>query len=147
MDLNDVLDRAELHGEVAHRFGNPPAPGRRPQVDAYLARAWSLLDTAMRTYDPANAEALVRAAAEAHRQYTAPGALKTAGFLHFIFRELAPNKQLDVDLCLPPQVEWAARVVECVRAGLGDKSFSQLIEGINDILVDLADEAESVSVR
>ncbi|MEU6611587.1 hypothetical protein ABZ922_42375 [Streptomyces shenzhenensis] len=147
MDLNDVIDRAELHGEVARRFGNPPVPGRRPQMDAHLAGAWALLETAMKTYDPANAQGLVRATAEAHRQYTAPGALMTAGFLHFIFQELAPHKQLDVDLGLPPRVEWAARVVECVRAGLGDKDFSRLIEGIGDILTDLAAEAEPVSVR
>ncbi|MEH0549161.1 hypothetical protein QA802_40765 [Streptomyces sp. B21-105] len=147
MDLNDVIDRAELHGKVARRFGNPPVPGRRRQMDAHLAGAWALLDTAMKTYDPANAQGLVRAAAEAHRQYTAPGALMTAGFLHFIFQELAPNKELGVNLDLPSRVEWAARVVECVRAGLGDKDFSRLIEGISDILTDLADEAEPVSVR
>lgn len=148
MDLNDVIDRAELNGEVARRFGNPPAPGRcRLKLDAEMAGAWSLLETAMRMFDPANAQGLVRAAAEAHRQYTAPGALRTAGFLHFIFRELAPNKQLDVDPGLTPQVEWAARVVECVRAGLGDKDFSQMIEGVSDILADLAAEAEPVSVR
>ncbi len=116
-------------------------------MDAHLAGAWALLDTAMKTYDPANAQGLVRAAAEAHRQYTAPGALMTAGFLHFIFQELAPNKELGVNLGLPSRVEWAARVVECVRAGLGDKDFSRLIEGISDILTGLADEAEPVSVR
>lgn len=44
-------------------------------------------------------------------------------------------------------MEWAARVVECVRAGLGDKDFSRLIEGISDILTDLADQAEPVSVK
>ncbi|WP_332758303.1 hypothetical protein [Streptomyces sp. MT206] len=147
MDLNDVIDRAELHGEVARRFGNPSAPGRRPQVDAYLAGAWSLLETAMKTYDPANAQGLLRAAVEAHRQYTAPEALRTAGFLHFIFRELAPHQQMDIDLALSPRVEWAARVVECVRAGLGDKEFSRLIQGLNDILADLADEPEPVIVR
>lgn len=147
MDLNDVIDRAELHGEVARRFGNPPVPGRRRQMDAHLAGAWALLETAMKTYDPANAQALVRAAAEAHRKYTAPGALMTAGFLHFIFQELDPHKRLDAALHLAPRVEWAGRVVECVRAGLGDKDFSRLIEGISDILTDLADEAEPVSVR
>ncbi|MGW2952858.1 hypothetical protein [Streptomyces eurythermus] len=147
MDLNDVIDRAELHGEVARRFGNPPVPGRRPQMDAHLAGAWALLETAMKTYDPANAQGLIRAAAEAHRQYTAPGALMTTGFLHFIFQELDPHKRLDAALHLAPRVEWAGRVVECVRAGLGDKDFSRLIEGISDILADLADEADPVSVR
>ncbi|WP_329170753.1 hypothetical protein OG939_35670 [Streptomyces sp. NBC_01685] len=147
MNLNDVIDRAELHSEVARRFGNPSAQGRRLQVDAHLAGAWTLLETAMKTYDPANAQNLVRAAAEAHRQYTAPGALMTAGFLHFLFQELDPHKRLDAALHLAPRVEWAARVVECVRAGLGDKDFSRLIEGISDILVDLADEAEPVSAR
>ncbi|GHA72187.1 hypothetical protein GCM10010372_83840 [Streptomyces tauricus] len=147
MDLNDVIDRAELKEEVARRFGNPPAPGRRPKMDPHLAGAWSLLCTAMKTYDPANALGLVRAAAAAHRKYTAPGALMTAGFLHFIFEQLAPHKQSDSDLSLDPRLEWAARVVECVRAGLGDKNFSRLIEGISDILVDLADEAEPVSAR
>ncbi|MDQ1041155.1 hypothetical protein QFZ75_007571 [Streptomyces sp. V3I8] len=34
-----------------------------------------------------------------------------------------------------------------MRAGLGDKDSSRLIEGISDILTDLADEAEPVSVR
>ncbi|MEV5440572.1 hypothetical protein AB0K80_31905 [Streptomyces sp. NPDC052682] len=67
MDLNDVIDRAELHGEVARRFGNP-VPGRRRQMDARLAGAWALLETAMKTYDPINAQGLVRAAAEAHRR-------------------------------------------------------------------------------
>ncbi|GGU40360.1 hypothetical protein [Streptomyces violascens] len=146
MDLNDAIDRAELHGEVARRFGNPLTPGRRPRVDAYLAGAWSLLETAMKTYDPANTQGLLQAAAEAHRRYTAPGALRTAGFLNFLFRELIPDKQFDIDLALPPKVEWAARVVECVRAGLGDKEFSRLIEGINNILVDLANEPEPESV-
>ncbi|MGX1818010.1 hypothetical protein ACWIGD_29835 [Streptomyces albidoflavus] len=146
MDLNDAIDRAELHGKVARRFGNPPVPGRRREVDAHMAGAWALLETAMKTYDPANAQALVRAAAEAHRQYTA-GALMTAGFLHFIFQELDPHKRLDAALHLSPRVEWAGRVVECVRAGLGDKVFSRLIEGISDILNDLADEAEAVSAR
>ena len=146
MDLYDVIDRAELHAEVARRFGTSSAPGRRPQVDPYLAGAWALLETAMKTYDPTNAHGLVRAAAEAHRRYTAPGALRTAGFLYFIFTELAPGGQLDVDLALPPRVAWAARVVECVRAGLGDEAFSQLIEGISEILTDLAADAEPVSV-
>ncbi|MGW4490468.1 hypothetical protein [Streptomyces sp. NPDC004376] len=145
MDLNDVIDRAALHGEVAHRFGSSSAPGRRPHVDAYLAGAWSLLETAMRTYNPADAQGLIQAAAKAHRSYTAPGALRTAGFLHFIFRELAPDQQPHVGL--PPRVDWAARIVECVRAGLGDKTFSRLIEGVSDILADLADEAEPVSAR
>ncbi len=116
-------------------------------MDARLAGAWALLETAMKTYDPANAQGLVRAAAEAHRRYTAPGALMTAGFLHFIFQELDPHKRLDAALHLAPRVEWAGRVVECVRAGLGDKDFSLLIEGISDILTDLADKAEPVSVR
>ncbi|MFE7497649.1 hypothetical protein ACFU6O_00960 [Streptomyces albidoflavus] len=147
MDLNDAIDRAELHGKVVRRFGNPPVPGRRREVDAHLAGAWALLETAMKTYDPANAHALVRAAAEAHRQYTAPGALMTAGFLHFIFQELDPHKRLDAALHLSPRVEWAGRVVECVRAGLGDRDFSRLIEGISGILNDLADEAEPVGVR
>ncbi|MFD8676972.1 hypothetical protein ACFV1A_28345 [Streptomyces seoulensis] len=147
MDLNDVIDRAELHQEVARRFGNQPAPSLRPQVDAYLAGAWSLFETAMKTYDPANAQGLVLAAAEAHRRYTAPGALRTAGFLAFTFRELATNKRWDADLDLTPQAAWAARVVECVRAGLGDERFSHLIEGIGDILAELATEAEPVSVR
>ncbi|MFH8395750.1 hypothetical protein [Streptomyces sp. NPDC018036] len=146
MDLNHVIDRAELHAEVARRFGSPTATRRRTQLDAYLARAWALLDTAMRTYDAENPQDLVRAAVEAHRQYTAPDALRTAGFLHFIFSELDSNRQLDGAVELPAREEWAARVVECVRAGLGDKDFSRLIEGVNDILAELADEAEPVSV-
>ncbi|GHE56161.1 hypothetical protein GCM10018785_26800 [Streptomyces longispororuber] len=61
--------------------------------------------------------------------------------------ELAPDKRLDVNFGLHPRAEWAARVVECVRAGLGDDGFSRLIEGISDILDDLADEAEPASMQ
>lgn len=83
---------AELYGETARRFSKPLAPGRRPQLDACLGGAWSLIDTAMRRHNPAGAEVLILAAVETHRRYTAPGALRTAGFLHFIFRKLAPRE-------------------------------------------------------
>lgn len=145
MDLYDVIDCAELNSEVGLRFG-ASAPGRRLRLDPYLAGAWALLETAMTTYDPTNAPRLVRAAAEAHRKYTAPGALRTAGFLHFIFRELADDRTAGVDLVLSPRVEWAARIVDCVRAGLGDTEFSRLIEGIDGILAEGSIGADEVGV-
>lgn len=47
----------------------------------------------------------------------------------------------------PAHVKRAARVVEYVRAGLGDKDFSRLIEGLADILAELADKAQPVSAN
>lgn len=101
----------------------------------------------MKHFDPADPQGLVQPAAEAHRRYAASGTQRVNGFLAFLFRELATDKRWDSELDLTPQVEWAARVVECVRAGLGDKSFSRLIEGISDILAELTDDAEPASVR
>ncbi|MET7389847.1 hypothetical protein ACFYPT_35920 [Streptomyces sp. NPDC005529] len=43
-------------------------------------------------------------------------------------------------------MEWVARVVECVRARLGDTNFSRLTEGVSAILAELDDEAEPVRV-
>ncbi|THA36066.1 hypothetical protein E6R18_01530 [Streptomyces sp. A1277] len=150
MDLYDVIDRAELNSEVRLRFGTS-APGLRPRLDPYLASAWALLETAMTTYDPTNAPRLVRAAAEAHRKYTAPGVWRTAGFLPYIFQELADDgkaggETAGVDLVQHPRVEWAARVVDCVRAGLGNTEFSRLIEGIDGILAEGSIGAEEVGV-
>ncbi|WP_093455219.1 MULTISPECIES: hypothetical protein [unclassified Streptomyces] len=140
MDLNNVIDRAVFHGELLRRFGTQITPGRRPRLDPHLAGACSLLDTAMRSYDPANADVLVRAAVDAHRRYTASGALRTSGFLSFLFREIAPERRWDSYESLPAHVEWAVRVVECVRAGLGDEDFSRLIEGLGETLTELADD-------
>lgn len=66
------------------------------------------------------------------------------GFLSHLCRELSPEKEWHT--VPPPHVEWAARILECVRAGLGDTEFSRLLNGVNEIMADLTDEPQPVQV-
>ncbi|MFI7087681.1 hypothetical protein ACIBUR_29305 [Streptomyces anulatus] len=146
MDLYDVIQRAELHAEVARRFAVPGDGSGRPKLEARLAGAWSLTETAMKTYSASQPDLLIRAAVNAYQRYSASVSSRLTGFLFYLFRELSPREQWNDVVTLPSQTEWAARMLECVRAGLGDKEFGRLMEGVSGILGELAEEAQPVGV-
>ncbi|MFF4858354.1 hypothetical protein ACFY2N_25995 [Streptomyces rubiginosohelvolus] len=100
----------------------------------------------MRTYSTRQPELLVRAAVNAYRHYSASVSSRLTGFLFHIFRELSPREQWNDVITLPSQTEWAARMLECVRAGLGDEEFGRLMEGVSEVLAEIAEEAQPAGV-
>ncbi|MFJ5734046.1 hypothetical protein [Streptomyces microflavus] len=146
MDLYNVIDRAELNAEVGRRFAEAGDGARRPKLEPRLAGAWSLMETAMRTYSPTGSEVLIRSAVKAYQHYSESVSSKLCGYLFYLFREIAPGKKWDDTAPPPSHVEWSARMLECVRAGLGDVEFCRLLEGVSDIMAELGDEARTAGV-
>ncbi|MEU5136978.1 hypothetical protein [Streptomyces californicus] len=146
MDLCDVVQRAELHAEFARRFAEPGNGAGRPKLEARLAGAWSLTEMAMRTYSTSQPDVLIRAAVNGYRSYSSSVSSKLTGFLFYLFRELSPREQWNDVITLPSQTEWAARLLECVRAGLGDEEFGRLVVGVSEILAELAEDAQPAGV-
>ncbi|MFF3343602.1 hypothetical protein [Streptomyces flavidovirens] len=104
MDLSDVIDRAELHQELAARVGTVRPGGRKPRLEGEWQAAWKLFETACQFYGPARPEALVKAVRRAHGEFIAPLG-QTPGFLFYLYRELALGTAVDD---IPVRVEWAA---------------------------------------
>lgn len=142
MDLSDVIERAELHQELASRVGTVRPGARKPRLDGQLLAAWKLFEAATQLYGSARPEELVNAMRRAHAQYTAPHG-QTPGFLFYAFRELVPEWDGDGDQ-LPIRVEWAARSMEAVRAGLRDEAFAMWMGALEESMAALAPGAELV---
>ncbi|MFF8293658.1 hypothetical protein ACF068_31240 [Streptomyces sp. NPDC016309] len=141
MDLSDVIERAELHQELAARVGTVPPTGRKPRLEGQWQAAWRMFETACQFYGSARPEALVSAMRRAHDAFTA-NRISSPGFLWYAFRELAP----EVDVCeLPMRTEWAARAMEAVRAGLRDEAFATWLVALDEALEALASETELVN--
>ncbi|GAA0533892.1 hypothetical protein GCM10010390_39560 [Streptomyces mordarskii] len=143
MNLNDILDRAELQDEFVQRLGSVPVGGRRPRLDEQWKSVWRLFETACQFYGPSQPESLAKAVKLAHEQYMAPGSLRTAGFLRFLYCTLCP--QVSNDQPIPSRMEWAARVMETIRAGIGDREFTRFAEALDDALATFANPELSPS--
>ncbi|MEU4358703.1 hypothetical protein [Streptomyces virginiae] len=140
MDMRDVVDRSELYDELARRYGTVPEGRRRPRLPEHWQKAWTLFETACRFYGSTQPEELAAGLKRAHEEYTGPGARHSVGFLNFMFRHLAPAEAWGGDI--PPGVEWAARSMEAVRAGLGNQEFARWISAIDEAFAVIASETE-----
>lgn len=143
MNLNDILDRAELQAEFVQRLGSIPVGGGRPRLDEQWKPVWRLFETACQFYGASQPESLAKAVKLAHEQYMTPGTLKTAGFLHFLYCTLCP--QVSNDHPIPSRTEWAARVMETIWAGLGDREFTRFAEALDDAFATLSNPELSPS--
>ncbi|MEV7535460.1 hypothetical protein [Streptomyces hydrogenans] len=135
MDMSDVFVRAEITGEMARELGIEPQRNRAtPRLEGRWLAAWSLFDTACSNYAgdriPASVEQaaeLVRAMVKAHEGYQK---YPSVGYLAYLYDELAPVEGRDQEHQVPCQVEWAARPLEAVRAGLRDDDFARWLRAL-----------------
>ncbi|MFJ2937940.1 hypothetical protein ACIO8G_34895 [Streptomyces sp. NPDC087219] len=134
MDMSDDFVRAEITGEMARELGFEPPPNRTsPRLEGRWLAAWSVFATACSNYAggrPAAVEQaaeLVRAmvkADEGYREYP------SGGYLFHLYGELAPVEGREQEHLVPWQVEWAARPLDAVRAGLRGEDFARWLRAL-----------------
>ncbi|WP_189852394.1 hypothetical protein [Streptomyces omiyaensis] len=133
--MSDVFVRADMINEMARRLGieNLRHRGGPRLEDRWLA-AWHLFETACSNYaggrTPASVEQaaeLVRAMVKAHESYQE---YPSVGYLACLYDELVPLEDRQQEHQVPCSVEWAARPLEAVRAGLRDDDFARWLRAL-----------------
>ncbi|MFD4376821.1 hypothetical protein [Streptomyces sp. NPDC058486] len=123
MDMNDICVRADMTRTLILRLEIEPQPGRsRARLEGRWLAAWRTFESACANYagdqgplPVERAAELVRAAARAYESYQD---YPTTGYLSYLYAELDPAGQTVPGQQVSREVEWAARQLDVMRAGL-----------------------------
>lgn len=136
MDMSDACVRAEITSEMAMTLGIAPPPNRTSsRLEGRWLTAWRLFETACSNYaggrTPPSVEQaaeLVRAMVKAHESYQE---YPSVGYLACLYDQLVPlEDRRGQEFQVPCSVEWAARPLEAVRAGLRGDDFARWLRAL-----------------